>query len=58
MLKISNVEKHYDKRTRFSSKTEPIVKDVSFDCPVGQSIAIIGESGSGKSTLSRMILGH
>lgn len=57
MLKISNVEKHYDKRTRFSSKTEPIVKDVSLDCPVGQSIAIIGESGSGKSTLSRMILG-
>ena len=29
MLKISNVEKYYGKRTRFSSKIEPIVKDVS-----------------------------
>ncbi len=30
---------------------------MSFECPIGATIAIIGESGSGKSTLSRMILG-
>ena len=33
------------------------MKGVSFECPIGATIAIIGESGSGKSTLSRMILG-
>ena len=41
----------------FRDKRIPVVKGVSFDCPTGASVAIIGESGSGKSTLSRMILG-
>ena len=30
----------------------PIVKGVSFDIPVGQVVALIGESGSGKTTIS------
>lgn len=57
MLKIMNVEKSYSRSQMFRRSMNPIVKDVSFECPVGKSIAIIGESGSGKSTLSRMVLG-
>ena len=57
MLKVQNVIKFYGKKSIFRDKRIPVVKGVSFDCPTGASIAIIGESGSGKSTLSRMILG-
>ncbi|MCE5002493.1 ABC transporter ATP-binding protein [Staphylococcus pseudoxylosus] len=57
MLKIMNVEKSYSRSHIFRRGMTPIVKDVSFECPLGKAIAIIGESGSGKSTLSRMVLG-
>ena len=57
MIKIKDVEKVISKRTCFKRRRTPIVKGVSFECPIGATIAIIGESGSGKSTLSRMILG-
>lgn len=57
MLKVQNVIKFYGKKSMFRDKRIPVVKGVSFDCPTGASVAIIGESGSGKSTLSRMILG-
>ena len=48
---------NFMEKSIFRGKRIPVVKGVSFDCPTGASIAIIGESGSGKSTLSRMILG-
>ena len=48
---------NFMEKSIFRDKRIPVVKGVSFDCPTGASIAIIGESGSGKSTLSRMILG-
>ncbi len=48
---------NFMEKSIFRDKRIPLVKGVSFDCPTGASIAIIGESGSGKSTLSRMILG-
>ncbi len=35
----------------------PAVRDVTFDVPVGQTIAILGPNGSGKSTLLRALLG-
>ena len=57
MLKVTNVEKSYGKKPLFRSDSQLIIKGISFECSVGESIGIIGESGSGKSTLSRMILG-
>ncbi len=36
----------------------PIVKDVTFDVPAGQVVALIGESGSGKTTISLASLGY
>ena len=46
MLKIMNVEKSYSRSQIFRCSMTPIVKDVSFECPVGKAIAIIGESFS------------
>src|SRR5690348_7203173 len=33
----------------------PILKNVSFEVPVGKTVAIVGPSGAGKSTISRLI---
>ncbi|ARJ50985.1 ABC transporter ATP-binding protein [Staphylococcus lutrae] len=55
MLVVQNVTKAY--RSGFKRQKRQIVRDVSFQCERGQSIAIIGASGSGKSTLARMLLG-
>jgi ATP-binding cassette subfamily B protein RaxB len=41
---------------RYSANTEWVLKDVSFDIPAGQSVAIVGPSGCGKSTLIKAIL--
>lgn len=34
----------------------PILKNISFSVPQGQTIAIVGKTGSGKSTLARLLL--
>ena len=36
----------------------PVIKNISFDIPIGQKVAIVGASGGGKSTLLKLILGY
>ncbi|PID85139.1 MAG: phosphonate ABC transporter ATP-binding protein [Chloroflexi bacterium] len=48
MLRVKNLTKVYDDGT-------VALKDVSFEVPDGQFVAVIGLSGSGKSTLLRCI---
>ena len=42
---------------RFDSKSEPIIRNLSFKIPAGQKVALVGKMGSGKSTLSRLLAG-
>lgn len=48
MLRIKNLSKTYDDGTQ-------ALKDVSFEVPDGEFVAVIGLSGSGKSTMLRCI---
>src|SRR5687768_7089228 len=48
MLRVQNLTKIYDDGTI-------ALKDVSFEVPDGQFVAVIGLSGSGKSTMLRCI---
>ncbi|HWR41033.1 MAG TPA: type I secretion system permease/ATPase [Patescibacteria group bacterium] len=40
---------------RYSSDTEPVLKDVSLNIAAGMRVGIVGRSGSGKSTLTKLI---
>ena len=42
---------------RFSSETEDVIRDVSFEVPVGSIAAIVGPTGCGKSSLMNVIAG-
>ena len=39
----------------FKYNNDYVLKDVSFEIPVGKTIALVGESGSGKSTLADLL---
>jgi len=47
-LAFENVSFGYDPR-------RPILQDVSFALPAGQTLAIVGATGSGKSTIARLL---
>lgn len=40
---------------KYESSPDTVLKDISFQVPAGQSIAVVGESGAGKSTLAALI---
>jgi peptide/nickel transport system ATP-binding protein len=42
---------------RYRGTNFDVLKNVSVELPVGQTLAVVGESGSGKSTLARAITG-
>jgi capsular polysaccharide transport system ATP-binding protein len=54
MIKLRNVSKYYPMK---GGGIHYVLKDVSFDIPSNQNIAILGPNGAGKSTLLRMIGG-
>jgi ATP-binding cassette subfamily B protein len=47
-IKFENVSFHYD-------EDRQILKNVSFNIPPGQTLAVVGPTGAGKSTLSRIL---
>lgn len=53
VLKISNLAKHYDS----GADRVEVLRDVSFELPAGETLALEGESGSGKSTLLHLVAG-
>ena len=46
-IKFNDVSFQYDQRS--------ILKQVSFDVPAGQKIAVVGDSGAGKSTIIKLL---
>lgn len=49
-LSFENVSFYYQ------GAEEPVIKNLSFSCNEGETIAIIGSTGSGKSTIANLIL--
>ena len=53
---LSTLEGHIQvKNLTFSYNGTPVLKNVSFEIPAGQTLAIVGRTGSGKSTLVNLL---
>jgi ABC-type multidrug transport system fused ATPase/permease subunit len=39
----------------FAYRDKPVLHDVSFSIPAGQTVALVGETGAGKSTIARLL---
>lgn len=53
---LSTLEGHIQvKNLTFSYNGAPVLKNVSFEIPAGQTLAIVGRTGSGKSTLVNLL---
>lgn len=40
---------------QYATSTKPVLKNIHFSVPAGQTVAIVGKSGSGKSTLMNLL---
>jgi ABC-type oligopeptide transport system ATPase subunit len=56
-LAITDVRKHFTRRSGFRSTTFRAVDGVTLTIAPGETLGLVGESGCGKSTLVRTILG-
>jgi energy-coupling factor transport system ATP-binding protein len=50
MIKVDHLSFSYE-------PTHPVLKDISFTIPQGQSVTLMGHNGSGKSTLAKLLAG-
>jgi ABC-type glutathione transport system ATPase component len=57
-LRVCNLRKRYALRGTWWRRTEVNAADgVSFEIPLGKTMALVGNSGSGKSTVARCVTG-
>ena len=54
-LQVTDGSIRFEDVSFFYDPERQILRDVSFDVPAGQMVAIVGPSGAGKSTISRIL---